>query len=113
MGVHPKGSLRTHRQTSQTTKHNILSKQLTLISSPRCFHFPCGCLGPPPQGKKGEIAVLEGGPVSGLQELECGPVCVASLFLRPRDREEADAPRSDRANARIGASRFLHFECRD
>lgn len=26
--VHPKGSLRTHRQTSQTTKHNILSKQL-------------------------------------------------------------------------------------
>jgi len=72
--VHPKGSLRTHRQTSQTTKHNILSKQLTLISSPAVAYGP------------GEIAVLEVGPVSGLQELECGPGALARLWPRPPDR---------------------------
>ena len=78
--VHQKGSLRTHRQTSQTTKHNILSKQLTLISSPVVSISPAVAYGP------GEITVLEVGPVSGLQELECGPGALARLWPRPPDR---------------------------
>nr|YP_009382573.1 hypothetical protein AEK19_MT2142 [Utricularia reniformis]ART32292.1 hypothetical protein AEK19_MT2142 [Utricularia reniformis] len=76
-----------------------------MASSSHLF-IPCGCLWPPPQG---EIAVLEGGPLSGLQELECGPVSFASLFLRPQDRELADAPITDRVNSLVGAFRFPRF----
>lgn len=64
--VHPKGSWRTPiiAQTSQTTKHNILSQQLTLLSSPRCFHFPHGCLWRPAQSG---LVVPRAGPFSRLR----------------------------------------------
>lgn len=97
----------------RTTYLNLIERvdgtnevKLLTSSSPRCFYFYCGYLWPPPQG---EIAVLEGGPPSGLQELECGPVSFASFVLRPPDREQADAPRTDRAFAPVGASRFPRF----
>lgn len=92
----------------RTTYLNLLERVDGLFSSssPRCFHFPYGCLWPPPQG---EIAVLEGGPVSGLQELECGPGSLASLFLLSPDREQADAPIAAPAFALVGAFRFPRF----
>lgn len=34
---------------------------------------------------------------------------IALLFLRPQDREQADAPRTDPAFAPVGASRFPRF----
>lgn len=89
----------------RTTYLNLLERVDGLFSS-SSPHFPSGCLWPPPQG---EIAVLEGGPVSGLQELECGPRSLASLFLLSPDRQQADAPITDQANSPVSASRFRRF----
>lgn len=45
-----------------------------------------------------------GGPSFGFRDFEFGPVKIASFCLRPQDREQADAPRTDQAFAHIGAS---------